>query len=201
MNTFARRRQNGFTLIEVLAALLILSILALLSYRGLEAVLETRQHVAVETDKWRHVDNFLARFGQDVQMASPRPVRSASGSTPAWRGVPTTTNTVEPRLAFSRFISDEGVDTPRRIAYSLNRKHQIELWLWPGLDLPPNVLPARYTVLRDVSTFDLQYLDAALVWVNAWPTSPGDTVIPRAVRLRIVLASGEQVVRVFALNS
>ena len=200
MNTFARRRQNGFTLIEVLAALLILSILALLSYRGLEAVLETRQHVAMETDKWRHVDNFLARFGQDVQMASPRPLRSASGSTPAWHGVPTNT-TAEPRLEFSRFISDEGVDRPRRVAYTLNRKHQIELWLWPGLDLPPNVLPARYPVLRDVATFDLQYLDAALVWVNAWPTSPGDTVIPRAVRLRIVLASGEQVVRVFALNS
>jgi general secretion pathway protein J len=200
MNIFARRRRNGFTLIEVLAALLILSILALLSYRGLGAVLETRQHVAMETDKWRHVDNFLARFGQDVQMASPRPVRSVSGSAPAWYGVPTNI-TAAPRLEFSRSSSDEGLDTPRRVAYTLNRKHQIELWLWPGLDLPPHVLPARYTVLRGVTTFDLQYLDAALVWVNAWPTSPGDTAIPRAVRLRIVLASGEQIVRVFALTS
>jgi len=31
--------------------------------------------------------------------------------------------------------------------------------------------------------------------------SPGDAAIPRAVRLRIVLASGEEIVRVFALNS
>ncbi|MEO6925049.1 MAG: type II secretion system protein GspJ [Rhodanobacter sp.] len=200
MTIFARSRRNGFTLIEVLAALLILSILALLSYRGLDAVLETRQHVASETDKWRHVDNFIARFGQDVQMASPRPVRSTSGSAPAWIGLPTNIAD-EPRLEFSRFIADEGVGTPRRVAYALNRKHQIELWLWPGLDLPPNVLPARYTVLRGVTAFDLQYLDAALVWVNAWPTSPGDTAIPRAVRLRIVLTSGEQIVRVFALNS
>lgn len=200
MNTFARSRRNGFTLIEVLAALLILSILALLSYRGLDAVLETRQHVATETNKWRHVDNFLARFGQDVQMASPRPVRSPSGSAPAWIGLPTN-STDEPRLQFSRFISVDGVGTPRRVAYTLNHKHQIELWLWPGLDLPPNVLPARYTVLRGVTAFDLQYLDAALVWVNAWPTSPDDTAIPRAVRLRVVLASGEQIVRVFALNS
>jgi len=83
----------------------------------------------------------------------------------------------------------------------LNRKHQIELWLWPGLDLPANVLPARYTVLRGVTAFDLQYLDADRVWVSVWPTSPGDAAIPRAVRVRVVLASGEQVVRVFALNS
>ncbi|MHB1273373.1 MAG: type II secretion system minor pseudopilin GspJ [Rhodanobacter sp.] len=200
MNTSARRRRNGFTLIEVLAALLILSALALMSYRGLGAVLDTRQHVAAETDKWRHVAAFFARFEQDVQMAAPRPVRSAAGIAPAWIGVPASTTT-QPRLAFSRFASDEGMDTPRRVAYTLNRKHQIELWLWPGLDLPADVQPARYTVLRGVTTFDLQYLDADQVWVNAWPTSPRDAAIPRAVRVRIVLASGEQVVRVFALNS
>jgi len=31
--------------------------------------------------------------------------------------------------------------------------------------------------------------------------TPGDATMPRGVRLRIVLASGEEVVRVFALNS
>ncbi len=200
MNTSARRRRNGFTLIEVLAALLILSALALMSYRGLGAVLDTRQHAAAETDKWRHVAAFFARFEQDVQMAAPRPVRSAAGIAPAWIGVPAST-TAQPRLAFSRFASTEGVDTPRRVAYTLNDKQQIELWLWPGLDLPANVPPAHYTVLRGVTSFDLQYLDADLVWVNAWPTSPSDAAIPRAVRVRIVLASGEQVVRVFALSS
>ena len=200
MRTAAVRRCSGFTLIEVLAALLILSILALLSYRGLGAVLDTRQHVSMETDKWQHVSAFLARFEQDVQMASPRPVRRGSGTATAWIGMPASTPT-QPRLEFSRFASDEGVDTPRRVAYTLNGKHQIELWLWPGLDLPSDVRPARYTVLRGVTSFDLQYLDAALVWVNAWPTSPDDAAIPRAVRLRIVLVSGEQIVRVFALNS
>jgi len=200
MNISALRRSNGFTLIEVLAALLILSALALMSYRGLGAVLDTRQHVAAETDKWRHVAAFFARFEQDVQMAAPRPVRRAAGIAPAWIGVPASTTT-QPRLAFSRFASDEGVDTPRRVAYTLNRKQQIELWLWPGLDLPADAQPERYTVLSGVTTFDLQYLNADLVWVNVWPTSPRDAAIPRAVRVRIVLASGEQVVRVFALSS
>ena len=199
MKTSADCRRGGFTLIELLTALLILSLLALMSYRGLGAVLDAREHVTRETDKWQHVASFFARFERDVDLAAPRPVRSASGSAPAWLGRPDPT--LGPRLEFSRFPSAEGVDTPRRVAYGLNEKHQIELWLWPGLDAAPNVLPARYPVLSEVTKFEFQYLNADRAWVGVWPTSPGDAAIPRAVRLRIALASGEEIVRVFALNS
>jgi len=190
---------RGFTLIELLTALLVLSLLALMSYRGLGAVLDTRAHLRQETDKWRGVANFFARFEQDVQLAAPRPVRTASGSAPAWLGRPDTMP--GPRLEVSRFASAEGVDTPRRVAYALNEKQEIELWLWPGLDVAPDALPARYPVLSGVTKFEFQYLNADLAWVGAWPTSPRDAAIPRAVRLRIVLASGEEIVRVFALTS
>jgi general secretion pathway protein J len=190
---------RGFTLIELLTALLILSLLALMSYRGLGAVLDAREHVSQETDKWRRVANFFARFEQDVQLAAPRPVRAAAGTVPAWRG--RADATLEPRLEFSRFASAEGADSPRRLAYRLNERQEVELWLWPGLDVAPDALPARYAVLTEVTAFELQYLDANLAWVDTWPGSAADPPIPQAVRLRIVLASGEEIVRVFALNS
>jgi len=194
---------RGFTLIEVLSALLILSLLALMSYRGLGAVLDAREHTRHETDKWRRVSAFLARFERDVQLAAPRPVRSASadgaGIAPAWRGEILATE--QTRLEFSRFAATEGVDTARRIAYALNEKQEVELWLWPGLDIAPGALPARHPVLAEVKTFQLQYLNPALVWVNAWPASPTGQPIPQAVRLRIVLASNEEIVRIFALQS
>ena len=189
----------GFTLIEIMTALLVLSLLALMSYRGLGAVLDAREHVKQETDKWRRVAAFFARFERDVELAAPRPVRTADGPAPAWLGAPAAAT--QARLEFSRFASTEGVDTARRIGYRLNEKREIELWLWPGLDVAPNTQPARYPVLAGVKTFDLQYLNPALVWVDAWPTSPTDLPIPRAVRLRIVLASDEELVRVFVLQS
>ncbi len=200
-------RARGFTLIEILSALLVLSLLALMSYRGLGAVLDARDHTRYETDKWRRVAAFLARFERDVQLAAPRPVRSVSatttdtttGTSPAWRGDFVTTD--QARLEFSRFAATEGVDTARRIAYRLNEKNEVELWLWPGLDIAPNTLPARYPVLAEVKTFELQYLNPGLVWVNVWPSSPTAPPIPQAVRLRIVLASSEEIVRVFVLQS
>ena len=190
---------RGFTLIEVLSALLILSLLALMSYRGLGAVLDAREHVRYETDKWRRVSAFFARFERDVQLAAPRPVRTAAGIAAPWRAQPT--EALDTQLEFSRFASTEGVDTARRIGYRLNEKQEIELWLWPGLDIAPEARPLRYAVLTGVTRFELQYLNPNLEWMNAWPNSPIDLRLPLAVRLRLVLASNEEIVRVFALKS
>ena len=191
-------RIYGFTLIEVLTALLILSVLALMSYRGLGAVLDARAQVTGETEKWRRVAAFFARFERDVQLAAPRRVRIASGEAPAWLG--RLESSPDPRLEFSRFASIEGIDVARRVAYRLNEKQEIELWLWPTLDIPPTAVPARYVVLAGVTTLDLQYLNADSAWVNEWPTSRLDPPIPLAVRLRIVLASKEELVRLYALK-
>lgn len=176
-------KPRGFTLIELMCALLILALLALMSFRGLGAVLDARDHVRQETEKWRGVAAFLSRFQRDLQLSAPRPVRAASG-----------------RLEFSRFAAAEDVDTPRRIAYVLNENREIELWLWPGFDAAPDAQAARYPVLSAVALFELQYLDTELAWVDAWPRSERDAPLPRALRLRIVLASGEELVRVFALK-
>ena len=177
----------GFTLIELMSALLILSLLALMSFRGLGAVLDARDQVRQETEKWKGVAAFFSRFQRDVHLSAPRPVRAASE-----------------HLEFSRFATAEGIDAPRRIAYGLNDRQEIELSMWPGTDATsgaaPNAEPARYPVLRAVARFELQYLDGGLAWVGEWPRSERDPPLPQAVRLRVVLASGEELVRVFSLK-
>jgi general secretion pathway protein J len=177
-------KRRGFTLIELLSALLILSLLALMSFRGLGAVLDARDQVGRETEKWKSVAAFFSRFQRDVQLSAPRPVRTAAG-----------------RLEFSRFASAEGMDAPRRVAYRLNENREIELSMWPDLEGAPAAAPARYVVLSAVERFELQYLDSKLAWVDTWPRSAADAALPQAVRLRLVLGSGEELVRVFALKS
>jgi general secretion pathway protein J len=195
----ALRSGHGFTLIELLAALLILSLLGLMSYRGLSTVLDTRAHVKQESDKWRRVAAFLDRFERDAALASPRPIRAMAGVAPPWRGQPA--GTPGPQIEFSRFASAGNVDTARRLAYRLNEQGQIELWLWPGLDTATDAAALRYPLLTEVARFDLQYLDANLAWSDTWPVSGSSAPLPRAVRLHLVLASGEDIVRVFALAS
>lgn len=193
------RAARGFTLIELLAALLIVSLLGLMSYRGLGTVLDTRTHVQLETEKWRNVTAFLDRFERDASLAAPRLVRSGAGAAPPWRGQPW--RTPGPQIEFSRFASIEHVDVARRLAYWLNDQGQIELWLWPALDTATDGIPARYPVLTGVTRFEVQYLDATQAWTDTWPVAGTAAALPRAVRLHLVLASGEDIVRVFALTS
>jgi general secretion pathway protein J len=176
-------RVRGFTLIELLTALLILSLLALMSFRGLGAVLDSRDRVTQETEKWRGVSAFFARFQHDVQLSAPRPMLAAAG-----------------RLEFSRLAAAEGIDAPRRVGYRLNESREVELMLWPTLEPAPGVEPTRYPLLSAVGTFQLEYLGSDLAWVDAWPRTERDPPLPQAVRLRVVLASGEELVRVFNLK-
>jgi general secretion pathway protein J len=189
---------RGFTLIELLTALLILSLLAVMSHRGLGAVLDARAHVRQESTKWQRVAAFGARFEQDVHLVAPYAMRLATGSAPALLGRPGPT--AAPRLEFSRFAAAEGVEAPRRVGYGLNDRQEVELWLWQGLDAEAAQPPARYPVLAGVAQLDLHYLGADPVWVDAWPPAGAGAAMPLAVRLRIVLATGEDIVRVFALN-
>jgi general secretion pathway protein J len=199
MNAHRFRAAPGFTLIELLSALLVLSLLTLMAYRGLGVVMASRDRIQAESAQWRQAESFFVRFARDVRLAAPRPVRSDAGTSPAWLGRPDAAQA--PLLEFTRFAGTDGVDVPRRIGYGVNGAHQIELWIWPGLDLAATTPPTRYVVLDNVTRLSLQYLGPALTWNNTWPTTPADPPLPLAVRMQVVLGSGETVVRVFALRS
>jgi general secretion pathway protein J len=198
MTTFTPRRNSGVTLIEVLTALLMLSIIALISFRGLGSILDARDQAAAQTQKWRRLAIFFERFERDVSMAAPRPITAENQFYPAWYGISGSRS--DSSLEFSRFASINGPDSPRRLGYRLNENKEIELWLWPGLDRASGAA-ARHVVLAGVATFELQYLNRDLTWLSVWPGTTGDRPIPRAVRVRLVLSSGEEIIRIFELGA
>ena len=189
-------RCNGFTLVELLTALLVLSLLALMSHRGLSGVLDTREHVERETAKWRALAAFFERFEHDVQLAMPRPVRAPGASAAAF--VARDDLSQGPHLEFSRASAG---DLPRRVGYSHNNRGEIELWLWAGLDVAGGAPAVRHSVLKGVARLEIDCMDEGLRWMRQWPLADDAPALPRAVRLRIVLASGEEIVRVYALRS
>ena len=50
-----------------------------------------------------------------------------------------------------------------------------------------------------VAGVELRYLNAALAWVDKWPAA-SDIELPRAVQVKLVLATGEQIVRIFEVQ-
>ena len=198
------KKQRGFTLIELLVALVILTLLSVAGYRGLDAVLQTRERVATETRKWQHLSFFFARMNQDIAQAVQRPVRDEAGSIvrAAWVGNAVTVGENDAELIFTRAgIPDQGaaLQAPQRIGYRLEHG-SIVMLRWPELDQPPRVKPVRYPVLEGVREFKLRYLDRDGIWQQQWQYPTDLTKLPAAAEVTLTLISGEIITRIFALQ-
>ena len=62
----AAARSRGFTLIELLVACALMAVLALLSWRGLDSILQTRARLIVASDELRSLTLAFSQMDEDV---------------------------------------------------------------------------------------------------------------------------------------
>lgn len=204
MNRPDPARQRAFTLIEVLAALVIFAIMAVMSYRALAGVLDSRDHLEREAAKWRDLSLLFNRMDQDFAALLNRPVRSIDDLLqPAVALNPDSRN--EALLAFTRagFAQAGGLQAaPQRLAWQL-REDRLELLAWPHPDMAPRGEPVRYVALDKVQAFTVRALDAAGGWQTRWPVPQAGATpaaLPRAVEITVTLQGGETFTRLFAVR-
>jgi general secretion pathway protein J len=194
-----RRAQSAFTLVELLIALAIMALLALLGYRALASLADSETQLSAEAQRWRALDMLFARLEGDVRQAVPRAIRTGVRSEPAWIGVVDGDGNGE--LRFSRagteFAGEPG-SAGQRLGYRL-REGRVEVLYWPHYDQPFSVTPTIYPLVDGVTQLRIAYLDDRDSWRDRWP-SLADATIPRAVRIEVVLASGETIERLLALR-
>ena len=65
------RRAGGFTLIELLVAAALLAVLAVLSWRGLDAVLDSRRRIVAASDELRSLSMAFAQLDEDLRRSWP----------------------------------------------------------------------------------------------------------------------------------
>ena len=192
-------KRSGFTLIELMIALAILGLVAVFGYRALASLTDSEAQLAAEASHWRELDALFARLEADMREALPRDVRTGSGTEPAWLG--DVDGSGNAQLRFSRAgpeFSPEAGSAGQRIGYRL-RDSAIEVQYWPRLDQPASVAAQPYALAGGIAAFRVGYLDSAGAWRERWPVL-GESAVPRAVRVGITLASGEQIERWLALR-
>lgn len=199
MTARATGTRRGFTLLEVLLAIAIVALIAALGYRALASLSESETRLAAEATRWRTLDLFFARLEGDLRQAMPRAVRLSDTREPPWlASVDASGNSA---IAFSR-AGPEFTLEPRsagqRLAYRFN-KGSVEVLYWASYDRPRGLDPTAYTLLDGVSSFQLAYLTQGGAWADTWPRA-GETELPRAVRVQLMLASGEAIERWLALR-
>jgi general secretion pathway protein J len=190
---------RGFTLVEVLIALSILALISVLGYRAVAALTASETQLTAESTRWRTLDALLARLDGDLHAAQPRPVRNGSGTEPGFVGSVDAAG--ESELRFSRAGSEFAFDpgsAGQRLGYRLHDR-AVEVLYWPHLDQPASVAPTAYALAPEIAHLQLRYLDDAGLWSDRWPVGAA-TIVPRAVRVELTLASGATIERWIALR-
>jgi general secretion pathway protein J len=193
-------RAAAFTLVELLVALAIFAIIAGFAYRGLQAMLDSREALQRDTRKWRDVALFVGRIERDLS-AVLATKQTAFARRPAALTSVVETITPGDGIALTRsgnLLQENALAAPQRIAYRL-RDGTIERLTWTSVDYSPREEPAAVRVLGSVSALGFRYLMESGEWRSSWGVNASDKQLPAAVEVTLKLASGETIVRLVDL--
>jgi general secretion pathway protein J len=162
------RSARGFTLLELLVAIAVFAVMALMAYGGLDSVLSQRRAVETRLNEIAQLQKAYMRLRTDLQQIRNRPVRDAYGDeVPAVFLAPSA-----PILEFTRGGWRNPTYRPRssqeRVAYRLADGKLIRS-SWRVLDRVQGAEPVDLVVLDRVDTLEWRFLDPAGQWQPNWP--------------------------------
>ena len=185
---------RGFTLMEVLVAMVLLSLFALVAYRALDAVLNAQRHATAKMEEWKGMAAAFALMAGDLSNAAARldPLNPGASNF----------NTLlqqdgSQQLEFMRLLPDDADRGLQRTAYRCAATSLSRL-VWPDINNPAGP-PQEFTLLSGLRACALRYMDAEGQWLNGWQAQSGPA-FPRAVELTIIEADGTPIRRVMGVQ-
>lgn len=196
------RASRGFTLLEVLVAIAVFSVMAVLAYEGLRNFLAARSQLEARTGAFHARVRGFAQLQQDLEQLVARPVRDELGDpVDALRH----RAGEEILLAFTRHspwpAPARGLPDLRRVEYRLNEGRLLRRE-WDALDRVSSVTYRERAMLTDVESIALRF-HGEDSWQEDWSTEPGPaarSTLPRAIGLSVQFRDGRSLERIFRLG-
>jgi general secretion pathway protein J len=195
---------RGFTLLELLVALTIFSLISVAMYGSLTSMIETRTHLADDSQRLRELQTAFRIIGRDIEQAVDRPIRTAyEPEMPAmiWTEQPgnfelTTNGRRNPAMVKRSSL--------QRVAYRLEDDLLIKD-TWPVLDRAVETRPFSQVLARDIEGFEMAFIDKDKVNHRVWPPAKsafgtGDAPLPKAVQVLLYLKNWGRIDRLFVIG-
>ncbi len=177
----ANSTQAGFTLIEILIAMSISAVIAVMSYQAIAQVTAVKLQTEQQNSSFTALQRTLWWMEQDFSQMVPRSIQDELGSQlPAYLVM---SNEVElTRIAIAP--SPHGISGLVRVGYRVENSVLYRI-IWPVLDRAPDTEPRKIAVLEGVTEFSVRQLNIATEseliphhaqgqaeWHENWPKNP-----------------------------
>lgn len=190
--TTGARHGHGFTLLELLIAVSIFAILAVVAYGALSTVLSTRARAGVQIQHLRQLQMAYVMMQRDVEQAVQRGVRDNFGDPePAMLGGNDADVTLELTRLGWRNPTGEPRSFMQRVAYEV-KDHALVRHYWTELDRTQQSTAQDNTLLDDIDGVDVKFMDQNSQWQTQWPplsqssaTTQNQVALPRAVQVTV----------------
>lgn len=197
-----RSKQSGFTLFEILVAVFILGIIAIIMVRGLQTVISAKRGLERNTQRLSEVDLSFTLLGNDLQNIINRPILEANASE-----LPAVIlqNDGRQTLEFTRGgVANPLVEhrsTLLRVAYQLNNGKFIRL-TWPVLDRVSASKPSKRVLLNNVSHLQWQFWGSDNRYYSNWPSANASiSQLPKAIKISLTIKKWGTITRIWLLNN
>lgn len=194
-----RRATRGFTLIEVLVALVVFAAMAAITWSALGQIARTRSALAAQQERFAAVVRSMTDIERDLRQAISRPLRGNYGERlPAVLGS-------GDRIELSRLGFANPRAEPRsnieRVLYAIDNQ-TLRRGRHAVLDRAAGSTPEWRDLLDRASGLRLRYLGNEGAWVEQWPPRDAPaSELPRAIEFRLTLEDFGELRRVVALPS
>lgn len=192
-----QRHQGGFTLLEVLIAVFITSMISLGVWQVMNTLMASRDGIERVSGTFRDVQKTVSLLERDLLQAVKRPVKNAYGERlPALTSRLNNTELELTRQGWRNPLGDRRSEL-QRVAWEYDElEEQVVRRYWPVLDRAQNTESREQVLLEDVSSLEVRFLEGTEQWRDEWPAgdnpledAEGDAILemplPRAVEMVI----------------
>ncbi len=178
--------QHGFTLIELMVALLVLAVLGVVLASGMNQVTRWYHQLSDEMSASSQLLKAQALLMSDLLQLAPRSISDVQG-TP----LPACLSYADGGFECTRFDNREGGSGLMRIGYVVDKEG---LWRlrWPSLDRAGIAEPLRQQVLTEVTAMTVEWLDATGQPFTQWPPAGANALTQLPSSINVVLLSAQQ---------
>ncbi len=198
------KKQTGFTLIEILIALMIFAIVGVMAAISLHRMIRTTTALKAADNQLMQLQVAMTLLRRDTAQMINRPVINNDGSQDPAMAASGDNKISFTRTGMSNPFSVNVRSNMQRVAYNLERGQFVRL-TWTVLDLPPGQKGEKQVLLDNVQSLSWQFIAGDGHTTTIWPPAfnsvmqkqSNDSPLPKAILMVMQMQDGSIIQGVF----